>query len=126
MHGRDIVTNLYSQSEVLKKVKQRTMQMLNTIGMSESILKLIDKRTKADVFIFIALAIITLLIIYVLYYYIKPLLWWIKSLIIYSFLLRCVLCICHYMLPRTLIEIPSYIEYIHDTYLFLSLFLFFI
>lgn len=75
MHGRDIVTNLYSQSEVLKKVKQRTMQMLNTIGMSESILKLIDKRTKADVFIFIALAIITLLIIYVLYYYIKPLLW---------------------------------------------------
>ena len=75
MHGRDIVTNLYSQSEILKKVKQRTMQMLNTIGMSESILKLIDKRTKADVFIFIALAIITLLIIYVLYYYIKPLLW---------------------------------------------------
>ena len=75
MHGRDIVTNLYSQSEILKKVKQRTMQMLNTIGMSESILKLIDKRTKADVFIFIALVIITLLIIYVLYYYIKPLLW---------------------------------------------------
>ena len=49
--------------------------MLNTIGMSESILKLIDKRTKADFFIFLALVVVTLVIIYVLYVYIKPMLW---------------------------------------------------
>ena len=49
--------------------------MLNTIGMSESILKLIEKRTKADLLIFCCLAAFTVLLIYVLFSYIRPMMW---------------------------------------------------
>ncbi len=63
---------MYNQSQTLKKVKQRTLSMLQTIGMSESILKLIEKRSKADVFIFIGLALLTLILMYVLIAYVKP------------------------------------------------------
>ena len=48
--------------------------MLKAIGMSESILKLIEKRTKGDWLIFLGLAVGTLVLIYVLIYYVKPLL----------------------------------------------------
>lgn len=50
------------------------MQMLNTIGMSESILKLIEKRTKTDLLIFVGLAFLTLLLIYILVCFVKPML----------------------------------------------------
>jgi hypothetical protein len=56
----------------MKKVRFRTMQMLNTIGMSESVLRLIEKRGKADLFIFFGLVILTLLLIYFLIAYVKP------------------------------------------------------
>lgn len=63
------------QNQTLKKVKLRTMQMLNTIGISESILKMIEKRTKADFLIFIGMAILTLVVIYVLFTYVRPMLY---------------------------------------------------
>lgn len=47
--------------------------MLNTIGMSESIMKLIEKRNRTDMFLFIGLALLTIMLIGVLLYYIKPL-----------------------------------------------------
>ena len=46
--------------------------MLNTIGMSESIMKLIERRNKMDMLIFLALAICTLVLIYILFVYVKP------------------------------------------------------
>ena len=45
--------------------------MFNSLGMSESILLLIERRSRADLFIFVALAILTLVFIYVLLYYVK-------------------------------------------------------
>jgi hypothetical protein len=50
----------------------RTLQMFNSLGMSESILLLIERRSRADLFIFFALAIGTLVFMMVLYYYVKP------------------------------------------------------
>jgi hypothetical protein len=50
------------------------MQMLNTIGMSESILKLMERRSKTDMLIFIGLAILTLVLIYFLIAIVKPML----------------------------------------------------
>jgi len=50
----------------------RTLQMLHSLGMSESILLLIERRGRADLLIFVCLAIFTLLFIYALIYYIKP------------------------------------------------------
>ena len=46
--------------------------MLNTIGMSESVLKLIEKRSKADMLIFFGLALLTLILIFLLMWYVKP------------------------------------------------------
>ena len=40
--------------------------------MSESILLLIERRSRADMFIFLAMAVLTLGIIFALYYYVKP------------------------------------------------------
>jgi hypothetical protein len=48
--------------------------MLNTIGMSESILKLIERRSKTDIIIFCGMALFTLLLIFTLFYYVKPML----------------------------------------------------
>lgn len=65
---------MQNQQEILKKVKLRAFQMLNTIGMSESILKLIERRSKTDMIIFCGLALFTILLILVLFYYVKPML----------------------------------------------------
>lgn len=48
--------------------------MLNQLGLSDNILTLIERRGKADLMIFFALCALTLLVIYVLYYYVKPML----------------------------------------------------
>jgi hypothetical protein len=45
---------------------------MNSLGMSESILRLIEKRSRADCLIFIGLACCVLILIYVLLYYVKP------------------------------------------------------
>lgn len=50
----------------------RTFQMLNSIGMSESIMKLIEKRNKADLLIFLAMIVLSLIMIYVLFVFVKP------------------------------------------------------
>ncbi|TNV81397.1 hypothetical protein FGO68_gene7703 [Halteria grandinella] len=73
-YGEDIIGNLFSQNQTLKNVRTRTMQMLNTIGMSESILKLMERRSKTDMLIFIGLAILTLVLIYFLIAIVKPML----------------------------------------------------
>ncbi|CDW91379.1 UNKNOWN [Stylonychia lemnae] len=72
--GMGIIENLQKQQEILKKVKLRALQMLNTIGMSESILKLIEKRSRTDMLIFFGLAIFTIILIVILFYYVKPML----------------------------------------------------
>ena len=46
--------------------------MLNSLGMSDNILTLIERRAKTDLLIFFGLCLITLLLIYVLYVYVKP------------------------------------------------------
>jgi hypothetical protein len=46
--------------------------MLNTIGMSESIMKLIEKRNRTDLLVFFGLALLTLVMVVILIWYIKP------------------------------------------------------
>jgi len=48
--------------------------MANTIGMTDSILHLIEKRGKADMIIFCVLVLVTILLIYGLIVYVKPML----------------------------------------------------
>ena len=56
----------------MRGVKDKTVQMLSQLGMSDNILTLIERRTKTDLAIFIGLCIFTLLFMYVLYVYVKP------------------------------------------------------
>ena len=72
--GKGIMGQLQNQREILIKSRNRTVDMLKAIGMSESIIKLIEKRTKGDWLIFLGLAVGTLVLMYVLIYYVKPLL----------------------------------------------------
>lgn len=51
--------------------------MLQSLGMSESILLLIERRGRADCFIFCVLAVLTLVFVYVL-------VWWVKPLVAFS------------------------------------------
>lgn len=73
-HGDNIINSLFTQGQTLKKVKNRTMQMLSTIGISEGILKMIEKRSKTDMVIFFVMAFLTILLIYLLVAYVKPML----------------------------------------------------
>lgn len=59
-----ILTSLSVQEETLKRVKLRTLQMFHSLGMSESILMLIERRSRADMIIFCCLVVFTLLLIY--------------------------------------------------------------
>ena len=66
------------QGDTLKRVRTRTLQMFNSLGMSESILLLVERRSRADLFIFVAMAVLTFVFIFVLYCYVKP---WMGSLL---------------------------------------------
>ncbi|CAI2380204.1 unnamed protein product [Moneuplotes crassus] len=70
--GNSILESLNAQGEVLKKVKLRTFQFLNVLGVSGSIMRLIDRRGREDNLIVIGLCFLTLIMMYIAYYYIKP------------------------------------------------------
>lgn len=63
--------SLDSQRDRLTQVKSKNAQMFNSLGMSDSIVTLIERRSKGDIIIFIVLCIFTLLLIYVLITYVK-------------------------------------------------------
>ena len=70
--GTSIIENLTSQTEVLKKVKLRTFQFLNVLGVSGSVMRLIERRGREDNLIVIGLFIFALFMMYMAFYYIKP------------------------------------------------------
>mmetsp|Transcript_6981 Transcript_6981/g.6161 ORF Transcript_6981/g.6161 Transcript_6981/m.6161 type:complete len:181 (+) Transcript_6981:114-656(+) len=70
--GTSILESLNAQGEVLKKVKLRTFQFLNVLGVSGSIMRLIERRGREDNLIVFGLCFLTLIILYIAYYYIKP------------------------------------------------------
>ena len=69
VHKNSILGSLSMQEDILKRVRLRTLQMFNSLGMSESILTLIERRSRADMIIFCCLVVFTLLLIYALCQY---------------------------------------------------------
>ena len=61
-----------AQQETLYGVKNKTKEMARQLGLSDSILTLIERRGKGDWLIFIGLALGLLVFMFVLIYYIKP------------------------------------------------------
>ena len=70
--GGNILASLDAQQQKLRNVGRKTAELLNQLGLSDNILTLIERRGKADLMIFFALCAFTLLLIYVLFYYVKP------------------------------------------------------
>jgi len=70
--GLGILNSLQIQEDALKRVKVRSLAMLAQLGMSDSILLLIERRGRADLLIFGALAVTILILMYVLLYWVKP------------------------------------------------------
>ena len=70
--GGGILTSLDVQQATLKGVKDKTKEMARQLGLSDSILTLIERRGKSDLLIFLALAVALLVFIYMLAYYVKP------------------------------------------------------
>ena len=68
-HKTQIIESLTIQEDTLKRVKLRTLQMFNALGMSESILMLIERRSRGDMIIFCCMVVFTLLLIYCLCQY---------------------------------------------------------
>ena len=72
--GKSILESLNVQGEMLKKVKRRTFEFLNVLGVSGSIMRLIERRGREDNLIVIGLCVLTLIIMYIAFYYVKPML----------------------------------------------------
>lgn len=69
--GQETLSNLMSQKERLKGVQKTTFDMLNYLGISNSLMRSVERRDKIDKwFVYIGMILILLLILY--------LLWWRK------------------------------------------------
>ena len=58
----------------MRNVSRKSAEMLNQLGLSDNILTLIERRGKADLMMFCGLCCLTLIFIYVLFTYVKPML----------------------------------------------------
>lgn len=68
-----LLNELESQQSLLNRVKAKTMSILNLADVSNTITMWIIRRGKNDKIIFFTLVLITVLVIYISIYYLKPL-----------------------------------------------------
>ena len=64
-----IKTDMLHQSDLLKRTKSQILKFINLTGFSGSIIRVISQRSKMDFYIFIVGCIVTLTIIFGLWYY---------------------------------------------------------
>lgn len=62
--GYQILENLQQDTQVLKGAKTKMLNILNTLGLSNTVMRLIDKRTTQDKFLLYGLMIVSALIMY--------------------------------------------------------------
>lgn len=67
--GYHVLTNLQDQRGVLKRTKTRMLNFANTLGLSNTVLQLIERRTYQDKFILFGGMIVTIVIIFFIYLY---------------------------------------------------------
>lgn len=66
--GQETLSNLMSQKERLKGVQKTTFDMLNYLGISNSLMRSVERRDKIDKwFVYIGMILILLLILYLLW-----------------------------------------------------------
>lgn len=67
--GGSILNSLRNQREMLKGARNKMMTIGNTLGLSDHTMKLIERRVREDGWVFLGGAIITLVIIGLVIYY---------------------------------------------------------
>jgi golgi SNAP receptor complex member 2 len=71
MLANSVMSNLHQQREHLKNAHRKALDIFNTLGLSRSILQMIERRTSGDkILVYGGMFVVTLLII-VLYYYFR-------------------------------------------------------
>lgn len=68
-HGSSIITNLRDQRSMLKGVHKKILDVANTLGLSNTVMRLIERRTTQDKFILYGGMILTLVIMFLVYKY---------------------------------------------------------
>ncbi|CAK8673340.1 Golgi SNAP receptor complex member 2-like [Clavelina lepadiformis] len=68
-HGSSVLDNLRSQRGMLKGVKTRMLNIANTLGLSNTVMRLIEKRTTQDKLILFGGMFVTSLIMFLLWKY---------------------------------------------------------
>lgn len=67
--GGNILDSLRNQREMLKGARNKMMTIGNTLGLSDHTMKLIERRVREDGWVFLGGAIVTLVIIGLVIYY---------------------------------------------------------
>jgi len=62
--GHEVLESLNMDTQVLKGAKTKMLNVLNTLGLSNTVMRLIDKRTTQDKFLLYGLMIVSALIMY--------------------------------------------------------------
>ncbi|KAL7296411.1 hypothetical protein TKK_0010423 [Trichogramma kaykai] len=68
-HGSDILDNLRSQRTTLRGAHKRLIDIGNTVGLSNTTMRLIEQRVKSDSFVFFGGIFVTILVLFIVVYY---------------------------------------------------------
>lgn len=63
-HGENILEGLKFQSSTLKEIKRKILSATNTLGLSSTLIKMIDRRSTSDKYVLYAGMIITCIIMF--------------------------------------------------------------
>lgn len=63
-HGENVLGNVKHQNLTLKDIKRKTLSVANTLGLSTSLIKMIERRNTSDKYILYGGMIITCIIMF--------------------------------------------------------------
>jgi len=69
-HGEDTLTNLKEQNSALKFIKTKMLNVTNSLGLSNTLIRMIERRNQSDKFVLYGGMILTLFIMFLTVKYI--------------------------------------------------------
>lgn len=63
-HGEDTLSNLKEQSSALKTIKTKMLNVGNALGLSTSLIRMIERRNQSDKYVLYGGMVITLIIMF--------------------------------------------------------------
>jgi len=71
--GHNIMSSLHHQGSMLNRVKKRVGSIMNELGLSQMLTGMISKRARNDCWLLAVLFILLLVLIYLMYFFVRPL-----------------------------------------------------